>query len=249
MLWPSPSPKFGLSVALGVLLVSVGGPAGAAPAVLGAAAGESRFELIPASRSAALPPELRAAAEAPSIAESLGLSETSGSHRVQLRWVVREHGALSGYRVTLVAADGLPSHLAARWFVEPRAGVPMGDGLTAYATELLLALDEAAPIVAAVEAVDPAGNATLLAVRQSVVEANPAPGRVDSARTESLDGCPVALGASRLAPAVRVASAIPFFHLPLALRLPASLAANLPQQQDSSGAVSPRGPPAATVTT
>ncbi len=247
----SPSPRFGLSVALGALLVSVGGPAGAAsaaPADFGAA-GESRLELIPAARASALPPELRAAVDVPSVAESLGLAEAAGSHRVQLRWVVREHGALSGYRVTLVAADGLPGSLAARWFVEPAAGVPVGDGLTEYSTELLLALDEAAPIAASVEAVDPAGNATLLGVRRSVVEANPAPLQARSAAGDSLTANPTALQAGRFAPTARAAAASPVCYPMLAAARLAAPPATLPSHLDSGGAISPRGPPEETSTT
>lgn len=247
----SPSPRFGLSVALGALLVSVGGSAGAAPAAPAdfGAAGGSRLELIPAARASALPPELRAVVDVPSVAEYLGLAEAAGSHRVQLRWVVREHGALSGYRVTLVAADGLPGNLAARWFVEPATGVPVGDGLTAYSTELSLALDEAAPVAAAVEAVDSEGRATLLGVRRSVAEAEPSPLQARSAASTGLSANPTVLQASGFAPTARAATTSPFCYPTLAAARLAAPPATLPLHLEPGGVVSPRGPPTATVTT
>ncbi len=120
-----------------------------------------------------MPAELRARETAPSFAEALGLAEASGSHKVRLRWVVRDERDLAGYRVTLVAAEGLPGHLAARWWIPPTQGVPLGDGRIAYSAEISLALDGQTPVAAAIEAVDAVGHPIVLGVRRAVAEADP----------------------------------------------------------------------------
>ncbi len=245
----SPSPKVGLSVALGVLLASASDPAVAAGGFADDSASGRQFDLIAPERAAELPAELRAQNASPSPAAALGFAEAAGSHKVQLHWVVREHGGLSGYRVTLVAADGLPGNLAARWFVEPGTGIPLGDGLTSYSTELSLALDEAAPVAAAVESVDSEGHATLLGVRRSVAEAEPSPLQARSAAGDALSANPTVLQASRFAPTARAAAASPVCYPMLAAARLAAPPATLPSHLDSGGAVSPRGPPTATVTT
>ena len=244
----SPSPKVGLSVALGFLLASASDSAVAARGFADDSAPGRQFDLIAPERAAELPAELRAQNAPASPAEALGFAEAAGSHKVQLHWVVREHGGLAGYRVTLVAADGLPGNLAARWFVEPQAGVPLGDGLTAYSTELSLALDEAAPIAAAVEAVDSEGHATLLGVRRSVAEAEPSPLRARSAASTGLSANPTVLQASGFAPTARAATTSPFCYPTLAVARLAAPPATLPLHLEPGGAVSPRGPPTATVT-
>lgn len=249
MTWPSPSPKFGLSVTLGVLLASASGPAGASLSLADNSVSARHFDLLAPERATELPAELRAQNSPSSAAEALGFAEAAGSHKVQLHWVVREHGGLSGYRVTLVAANGLPGNLAARWFVAPQAGVPLGDGLTAYSTELSLALDQAAPIAAAVEAVDSEGHATLLGVRRSVAEAEPSPRQVRSAAGDALSATPTVLQASRFAPTARAATTSPFCYPTLAASLHAAPPATLPLHLQPGGAVSPRGPPTATATT
>lgn len=245
----SPSPKVGLSVALGVLLASAGDPALAAQSLADNSASGRQFDLLAPERAAELPAELRAQNASPSPAAALGFAEAAGSHKVQLHWVVREHGGLSGYRVTLVAADGLAGNLAARWFVEPGTGIPLGDGLTSYSTELSLALDEAAPVAAAVESVDSEGHATLLGVRRSVAEAEPSPLQARSAAGDALSANPTVLQASRFAPTARAAAASPVCYPMLAAARLAAPPATLPSHLDSGGAVSPRGPPTATVTT
>ena len=245
----SPSPKVGLSVALGLLLASTSGPAQAAWQASDEALASHDFELIPAEYAGELPSELRAQGAAPSLAEALGLPEASGRHTVQLHWVVREHGDLSGYRVTLVAADGLPGNLAARWWVAPAEGVPVGHGLTAYSAEVALALDEPAPVAAAVEAIDLTGHAVLLGVRRSVAEADPAPSSSLAARPEELSASLTAVPFSRAAPTVPAGAPVStLFTLPPAADV-LSLPAAFTHTSDHGGSVSGRGPPAERLTT
>lgn len=245
----SPSPKVGLSVALGLLLASTSGPAQAAWQASDEAPASHDFELIPAEHAGELPPELRAQGAVPSLAESLGLPEASGRHTVQLHWVVREHGDLSGYRVTLVAADGLPGNLAARWWVAPAEGVPVGHGLTAYSAEVALALDEPAPVAAAVEAIDLSGHAVLLGVRRSVAEADPAPPSSLAARPDALSAGPTAVAFSRATPTVSAAAPASIrISLPPAAGVPAPPAA-FARTSDHGGSISGRGPPAERLTT
>lgn len=244
----STSPRVGLSVALGLLLASASGPVQAGWQALDELPTSHNFELIPAEHAGELPPELRAQGAAPSLAESLGLPEASGSHKVQLHWVVREHGDLSGYRVTLVAADGLPGNLAARWFVAPAAGVPVGEGLTAYSTELSLALDEPAPVAAAVEAVDLAGHAVLLGVRRSIAEAEPLPSAALSASAHAPSAGPTVLPTGRFAPTVSAAESSPSTYPEFEAARLAAPWTTLPANLEPGGAVSPRGPPTETVT-
>ncbi|MEO8196412.1 MAG: hypothetical protein ABI689_06790 [Thermoanaerobaculia bacterium] len=244
------SPKVGLSVALVLLLASASASVSAAtgPAPAGAAPAVQRYALIPADQAAELPPELRAQSAALSFAEALGLTEAAGSHKVQLHWVVREGRDLSGYRLTLVAANGLPGHLAARWWVAPAAGTPLAGGLTAYSTELSLALDEPAPIAAAIEAIDLSGHAVLLGVRRSVAEVDPAPQKARAAHSEALSARPTVLQASRLAPTAPAAAAnSSLYPIVAAATLAAPAMAPLPKLEPG-GAVSPRGPPAEPVT-
>ena len=245
----SPSPKVGLSVALGLLLASVSGTAGAARGFANASASSPQFDLIAPERSAELPAELRAQNASPSPAAALGFADAVGSHKLQLHWVVREHGDLSGYRVTLVAADGLPGNLAARWFVATAAGVPVGDGLTSYSTELSLTLDEPAPVAAAVEAVDLAGHTVLLGVRRSIAEAEPMSRQVCAAGADLLAAGPTVLQASRFAPTARAATGSTASYPSFAPARLAALPATLPANLEPGGAVSPRGPPTETVTT
>ena len=245
----SPSPQVGLSVALGLLLASASGPAGAVWSADDEATATRHFELVPTGRAAQLPPELRAQGGQPSLAEALGLPEAAGRHTVQLHWVVREGAGLSGYRVTLVAADGLPGNLAARWWVAPGDGVPVGDGLTAYSAEIALALDEPAPVAAAVEAIDLSGHAVLLGVRRSVVEADPESRHLLPARSESLSAEPPVLQTSRLVPTACAAPATTASYPSLAAARLAAPPTTLPAILQPGGAVSPRGPPTETVTT
>lgn len=245
----SPSPAVGGSLALGLLLACASGPAGAAWEDLAETPAAQRFELIPAERAAELPPELRAQDGTASPAEELGLPQAAGSHKVHLNWVVREHGDLSGYRVTLVAADGLPGNLAARWWVAPAAGVPVGDGLTAYSAELALALDEPAPVAAAVEAIDLSGHAVLLGVRRSIAEADPTPQSSLAARPKELAAGPTSVPFSCATPtAPAAAPASIHFSLPPAADVLAPSTA-FARTSDHGGSVSGRGPPAERLTT
>ncbi len=245
----SPSLAVGRSLALGLLLACASGPAGAAREDLAETPAAQRFELIPADRAAELPPELRAHGGAASPAEELGLPLAAGSHRVQLNWVVREQGELSGYRVTLVAGDGLPGNLAARWWVAPAAGVPVGDGLTAYSAELALALDEPAPVAAAVEAIDLSGHAVLLGVRRSIAEADPTPQSSLAARPDAFSADPTAVSFSRAAPTAQAAAPTStHFSLPPAAGVPAPPGA-FARTSHHGGSVSGRGPPAERLTT
>lgn len=245
----STSPRIALSLVLGAVLASAAGPVRASREAVAETPGVLRFELVPADHARELPPELRAQAGAISPAEALGLAEAAGSHKVQLHWVVREHGDLSGYRVTLVAADGLPGNLAARWFVEPTAGVPVGEGLTAYSTELSLALDEPAPVAAAVEAVDLAGHAVLLGVRRSIAEAEPPPSAALSASAQAPSAGPIVLQTGRFAPTVSAAESSPSSYPERETARLAAPPTTLPANLEPGGAVSPRGPPTETVTT
>lgn len=244
-----PSPKVGLSLALGCLLASASVPARAEWSPANESALGRPFDLVAADRAAELPAELRAQEVPAAPAAVLGLADAAGRHRVKLHWVVREHGDLSGYRVTLVAPEGLPGHLAARWFVAPAAGVPLGDGLTAYSAELSLALDEPAPISAAVEAVDLAGHSVLLGVRRSIADAEPTPRQVGPVRSESWTASPVALQANRFAPTAQGAASSPAFYPPVTAARLAAAPATHPKSLEPGGAVSPRGPPTETVTT
>lgn len=245
----STSPWIALRFALGALLASAPGPICASQQAAAETPGVPCFELIPADHARELPPELRAQGAATSPAEALGLPEASGSHKVQLHWVVREHGDLSGYRVTLVAADGLPGNLAARWFVAPTTGVPVGDGLTAYTTELSLALDKPAPVAAAVEAVDLAGHAVLLGVRRSIAEAEPMPSAARSASAQAPSAGPTVLQTGRFAPTASAAESSPSSYPELQAARLAAPWTTLPANLEPGGAVSPRGPPTETVTT
>jgi hypothetical protein len=245
----SPSPQVGLSVALGLLLASASGPAGAVWSADDEATATRHFELVPTGRAAQLPPELRAQGGQPSLAEALGLPEAAGRHTVQLHWVVREGAGLSGYRVTLVAADGLPGNLAARWWVAPAEGVPVGDGLTAYSAEVALALDEPAPVAAAVEAIDFSGHAVLLGVRRSVAAVDPAPAETLNARPSAVSTNPTAVPFSRAAPTAHAAApASTLFSLPAAARAHAPRAA-FAHTSFQGGSASGRGPPPARRTT
>jgi hypothetical protein len=245
----SPSPKAGLSLALGLALACASGPLRASfepldeetPAL-------QSFELIPDERSGELPAELRAQQSPPSFAEALGLASASGSHTVHLHWVVRENRGLSGYRVTLVAADGLPGHLAARWWIPPTQGEPLGDGLTAYSARISLALDGQAPVTAAIEAVDVVGHAVVLGVRRAVAEADPGPRQAISAQPESISANPIVLLVNRLAPSARAAAASPVPDPQLPGALVAGPMATFLSSLDPKGAVTPRGPPTACVT-
>jgi hypothetical protein len=243
------SPQVGLSVALGLLLASASAPAGAALDGRDVATAAYRsFELIPPGRADVLPAELRANDEAPSFAEALGLQAESASHTVQLHWVVREGRGLSGYRVTLVAADGLPGHLAARWWVAPNQGTPIGGGRTAYSAEISLVFVGRAPVSAAIEAVDDLGHAVLLGVRRTFAEADPEPPGTLAARHETSSVRPTVLQSNRLAPAVRSAtttsSTDPFLPGAAVGPPPASYFPALVPD----GAVSPRGPPESGIT-
>ena len=243
----SSSPKARLSIALGLLLASVAGPAIALEGRSAEVAAGDRFELIPAERASQLPAELRVHEGAPSISEALGLSQATGSHTVQLRWVVRENRAPSGYRVTLVAADGLPGHLSARWWVSPAQGTPIADGLTAYSAEISLALDGQTPVAAAIEAVDAAGQTMVLGVRHAIAEADPGPRHALRSRPEAISANPTVLLANRLAPSARAATASAGSIPP-----PGALVASAPTAFlaiiDPDGAVSPRGPPTERIT-
>jgi hypothetical protein len=246
----SPLSKAGLSVALGLLFASASAPVRASFASIDRAAPTLQsFELIPAERARELPAELRAHEAAPSFAEALGLDAASGSHRVQLHWVVREGRGISGYRVTLVAADGLPGHLAARWWIPPTQGIPLGNGLTAYSAEVVLALDGQTPVTAAIEAVDSAGQATVLGVRRAVAEADTVPAAAISALLQTISLNQTTLLGSRQAPAARAATASPASYpsLPAAV-VSAAPAARL-SSLDPDAAASPRGPPMERVTT
>jgi hypothetical protein len=243
------SPKVGLSVALGLLLASASAPARASFDGRDDATSAYRsFELIPSGRANELPAELRANDAAPSFAEALGLQAESGSHTVQLHWVVREGRGLSGYRITLVAADGLPGHLAARWWVAPQQGTPLAGGRTAYSAQISLVFAGRAPVSAAIEAVDDLGHAVLLGVRRTFAEADPEPPGVLAARGEASALRAIALQTNRLAPAVRSAttSSSTYPSLPgAAVGLPP---ANFFPALVPDGAVSPRGPPESGIT-
>ena len=245
----SPMSKAGLSVALGLLLASASAPARASFEPLDEAAPTLRtFELIPAERAGELPAELLAREATPSFAEALGLSAASASHKVRLRWVVREERDVAGYRVTLVAAEGLPGHLAARWWIPPTQGIPLGDGRVAYSAEISLALDGQTPVAAAIEAVDSVGHPVVLGVRRAVAEADPGSQRTISALTEASSLHSAALLANPTAPAARAATASPGSYPAQPGAIVAAAPAALPSSLDPDGAVSPRGPPAERIT-
>jgi hypothetical protein len=245
----SPSPKACLRVALGLLLGCASGPLAASfePRDDAAPAPQS-FELIPAERAGELPVELRAQDNVPSFAEALGLPAASGSHKVRLQWIVRENREPSGYRVTLVAADGLPGHLAARWWIPSTQGIALGNGFTAYAAEIVLALDGEEPVAAAIEAVDSAGLATVLGVRHTVATADPAADIAIIARPETSSLHPTALLANRLAPAARAATVAQASYPSLPGAVVAATSAARLSSLDPDAAASPRGPPTARVT-
>lgn len=250
MFRPPVSSRTGLSAALGLLLVCASAPAWAGVEDWNEEAPRFRsFELIPSDRASELPSELRASDDANSIAESLGLSATAGGHTVRLHWVVREHENLAGYRVTLVSADGIPGHLAARWWVQPDEGRSIGDGLIAYSAEIALAFAGQEPVAAAIEAVDASGNAVLLGVRRSIAQADPEPQGTLSARSEATFRAATVLQANRLAPAAPATpvAATDDFRAggaPLGAR-----SAEFVPGAPSSEAASPRGPPTAGITT
>lgn len=165
------------------------------------------FELLPAAQATALPPELRfptsdgdfpvgprrrsgaalrhqpgepatgVAAPTWPWPSARHLTAPTARHTVHLRWVVREHQAPLGYRVTLAAAAGLPGHLAARWWIPAIDGVPVADGLIAYDAQLVLRLDHPAWVAAAVETIAPNGAAQVLGVQPALTAARPAPTR------------------------------------------------------------------------
>lgn len=249
MLRFSLSQKLRLSLGLGVVLACAGSPVRASTGTVAERPLVPRLELIAPDRAAELPPELRAQGGAPSFAEALGLPQAAGSHKVQLHWVVREGGGLSGYRVTLVAAEGLPGNLAARWWVTPGQGIPVGSGLTAYSAEVSLALDESAPVAAAIEAIDLSGHAVLLGVRRAVAEADAAPQSSLAARPDALSAGPTAVPFSRAAPTAHAAApAAALFSTPPAAVTPVPPAA-FARTSDHGGPVCDRGPPAMRLTT
>ncbi len=248
MLRISLRPKVSLSVALGLLFALASTPARASMVrVNGPEPAFRSFELIPPDKAGELPSELRADEGAPSYADSLGLAETGDGHKVRLTWVVRENRELSGYRVTLVSADGIAGHLAARWWVQPEQGIPAGEGLKAYSAEISLSFAGQAPVAAAIEAVDTAGHAVLLGVHRSIVEADARRSTIKS-RAEAISGNPTVLQVGRLAPAARAASSSPLFRPSPSETPDGAWSPPLVSSLDPDGAVSPRGPPAAGIT-
>lgn len=249
MFWTPPSPRAGLSVALGLLAAAIAGPAFATGEIGFGASARQRFELISADRATELPPELRPRGDSLSIAEALGLEEASAGHTVHLRWIVREKLGLSGYRLTLIAPDGLPGHLGARWWVAPSQGIPVGDGLTAYSAEIALAFNGGVALTATIEAVDAGGHAVLLATRRSMAGADAKLPPSLSARPFAASAAATALLFSRMAPSARSAALAPTLYPLPSVGLAAAPLAVFSWRLEQGGSVSGRGPPPLGVTT
>ncbi len=246
---PAPASPLGLSLALGLLLVSVGGTAGARSAPAYAASEAPQVELIPAARAAELPPELRLEPQEAPPATALGLATSGGAHKVRLHWLVRESQPVSGYRLTLVSPHGLPGNLAARWLVRPEAGTPVAGGLTAYSTEISLDLATPSPLAAELEAIDADGETVVLGVRRATADPDPVPTRISESRSPAVSSAAVSAFLGRFAPSTRAAAlSTDFAPQPRNLDLRACTD-QLDRRPELGGPVPQRGPPEARVTT
>lgn len=243
----SSAPKLGPGLALGLLLAAAGGVTNAQSAPAYGAEGARQFELIPSTRAAELPPELRIALPEASPSAALGLATSGGAHKVRLHWLVRESQPLSGYRLTLVSARGLPGNLAARWLVSPEAGIPVAGGLTAYSTEIILNLATPALVAAELEAVDAQGQAVVLGVRRATADPDPVPARLADSRSPAVSAAAGAVFLGRLAPSTKAATlSTDFAPQPRNLNL-GTRTDKLDRRPELGGPVPQRGPPEARV--
>ena len=233
----------GTSFALGCLLAPGSLSAEAVGFEVDPALAAPPFELLTADHLTDLPIELRPEPGVSSPADALGLLSNGGSHTVQLHWVVREHGELAGYRVTLLAPEGLGSHAAARWWIAAGAGTDVDSGLRSYSAELSLALDGPAAVAAAVEAVDAGGHAQLLGVRRSRIAAQATHGTLRPAESLSTATSRTAIQGARIQPSVRGVRATATSYPEIALLAFARAQTFRIHRFDFDATASPRGPP------